>query len=282
MIRSRPPGGPERLRGAVACAPAMLAVIVLFGAGLVGAVRSSLGVTLGGWGSADLEAYRALFADPAFWDSVWFSVRITALATAISAALAVALAMALRRRGALSRGLAGLPVPVPHLIVAVLAVLWLAPGGIADRLLGGLPLDLVRDPGGWGIVLVYVYKETPFLALLLVAAWSPEVTAREEAAAVAGAGPWRRLGLVVWPALRGPLLTGCAVVAAFVLGAFEVPLVIGPTYPQTLPELALEATKTADLEGRSIANAALLLVSAACILLALAVARGLRRGYGRA
>jgi putative spermidine/putrescine transport system permease protein len=271
----------ERLRALLAVAPAGLAIAVLFLAGLVGAVRSSLGVvTGGGWSAADLDAYRTLFRDPAFWDAVRFSLQVTALATAISAALALALASALRRRGTALRGLFALPVPIPHLIVAVLAVLWLAPGGIADRLLGGLPFDLVRDREGLGIVLVYVYKETPFLALLLLAAWRAPLTDREEAAAVLGAGPWQRLRWVVWPALRGPLLTGSVIVAAFVLGAFEVPLAIGPSYPQTLPELALEATRTASLEGRSVANAALLLVSAITILLALVAARGLRRSGG--
>jgi len=258
-----------RVRRAAALAPALAVVLVLWGAGMAGAVRSSLGVSrLSGWSAADLDAYRALLGDPAFWDALGFTLRIAALSTAISAVLAVALAAALRRSGPLSRALAAVPVPVPHLVAAVLGVLWLGPGGIADRALGGLPVDLVRDPAGLGIVLVYVYKETPFLALLVLAAWGPAVAAREEAAAVLGARPLQRLRWVVWPGIRAPLVTGSAVVAAFVIGAFEVPLAIGPTSPQTLSELALSATKTASLEGRPLASATLLVAS----LLAVAVA----------
>jgi putative spermidine/putrescine transport system permease protein len=252
-------------------------VAVLFAGGLVGAIRSSLGVSAAsGWGSADLDAYRSLFDDPAFAESVWFTLRIAAISTAVSAALALLIAAALRRRGAVLRGLAALPVPIPHLIVAVLAVLWLGPAGIADRLLGGLPFDVVRDRAGVGVILVYVYKEAPFIALLVLAAWTPALEARLEAAAVHGATAWQRLRWVVWPAVRGPLVTGAVIVAAFVLGAFEVPLAIGPTSPQTLPELALEATRTAELGGRSIANAALVLTSLATIVLAVIAGRGLR------
>lgn len=258
-----------RARAVLALAPALGVVLVLWGAGMVGAVRTSLGVSrLSGWSAADLDAYRALLDDPVFWESLAFTLRVAILATVISAVLAVALAAALRRHGPSVRALAAVPVPMPHLVAAVLGVLWLGPGGIADRLLGGLPVDLVRDPSGLGIVLVYVYKEAPFLALLVLAAWGPAVAAREEAAAVMGARPLQRLRWVVWPAVRAPLVTGSAVVAAFVIGAFEVPLAIGPTSPQTLSELALAATRTASLDGRAVANAALLVASLLALLVA--------------
>lgn len=257
--------------------PALAVVSVLFGAGMLGAVRSSLGVDARtGWGDADLDAYRALASDPLFWDSVRFTLQIAVLATVISAVLALALAAALRGSGALPRTLAALPVPMPHLTAAALGVLWLGPGGLADRLLGGLPFDLVRDPWGLGVVLVYVFKETPFLALLVLASWSGEVAAREEAAAVLGARPLQRMRLVVWPAIRAPLMTGAAIVAAFVVGALEVPLVIGPTSPETLAELALSATRAPTLDGRATANAILLVASLLAIGIAGAVAAGLR------
>lgn len=260
-----------------AVAPAAAVVGVLFAGGLVGALRASLAVSADrGWSEASLSAYRTLLDDPAFRDAVVFSLQIAALATVVSAALAVGLAWVLKGRGTWLRTLTALPVPVPHLVVATIAVVWLAPGGLVDRALGGLPLDLVRDRAGLGVVLVYVVKEAPFLTLLLLAAWRPIVDERQEAAAVFGAGRWQRLRFVVWPALRRPLVTGSVIVFAFTLGAFEVPLAIGPTYPQTLPELALDATKTASLDGRAVAAAALILVSLATIALAAAAARSMR------
>ena len=269
-----------RLRTIAALAPALAVVLVIWGAGMLGALRSSLGVSrLRGWSAADLAAYRTLADDPLFWDAVWFTLRIAILSTILSALVAVALAVALARRGARMRIVAAVPVPMPHLVAAVLGVLWLGPGGIADRILGGLTVDLVRDPGGLGIVLVYVYKEAPFLALLILAAWGPAVSAREEAAAVLGARPLQRLRWVVWPAIRAPLATGSALVAAFAIGAFEVPLTIGPTSSQTLSELALSATKTASLDGRSVANATLIVASLLSIAVAAMAAGGLRRRH---
>lgn len=260
----------RRLRDLGLLAPACLVLLVLFGGALAGIARASL-VPLGG--GVTLDAWRAVFSDPAFGESVRFTLQVTVLATAISAAAALALAAALRPRGTVPRALLALPVPVPHLLVATLAVLWLAPGGLADRILGGLPLDLVRDEAGLGVTLVYVYKEAPFLALLVLAACDRELGDREEAAAVLGASAWQRMRWVTWPAVRAPLVLGSIIVAAYVAGSFEVPLLVGPNAPPTLATYAFEATQGDVLAGLGPAAAALLLVSAFSVALAVAVVR---------
>ncbi len=257
--------------------PAALVLLTLFAGGLVGAVQQSLEPGLDGGHSS--SAWRTLYSDPAFRDALWFSVRVALEATALSALLAVLAVLAVRRCGSVTRTLFAAPVPVPHLLVAVVAVIWLAPGGLADRLLGGLPVSLIRDRAGIGIVLVYVYKEAPFLALLVLAAMGRSLAEREEAAAVCGADWLRRLRFVVWPAIRRPLASGCLIVGAFAFGAFEVPLVVGPTYPPTVATYALQATQGDLILGRSLAAAALLVAAAASFLLA-AVAVGLGRGAG--
>jgi putative spermidine/putrescine transport system permease protein len=204
---------------------------------------------------------------------VVFTVRTAVVSTLLAAGLALAIALSLRHHGTAVRSLVSLPVPVPHLLVAVVAVIWLAPGGLADRILGGLPVQLVRDPAGLGIVLVYVYKETPFLVLLLLAAMGRGLAEREEAAAVLGASAGQRLRWVVWPAVRTPLVVGCILVGAFVLGAFEVPLAVGPNYPPTMAEYALQATQDDLLIGEGRAAAALLLSAVAAMVLAVAAVR---------
>ena len=259
-----------RLRAAASLAPAVLVLVVLFGGALAGALRTSL-VPLGG--GASLDAWRSLFDDPVMPDALLLTLRVTLASTLVSAALALLIACALRPRGTALRALASLPVPVPHLLVATLAVLWLAPGGLADRALGALPVDRVRDQWGLGIVAVYVYKETPFLVLLLLSVMGRALGEREEAAAVHGASPWQRLRWVVWPTVRAPLVVGSIIVAAFVLGAFEVPLVVGPNYPPTLATYAYEATRGDLLAGEGVAAAALLVAAAAAIALAAAAVR---------
>jgi putative spermidine/putrescine transport system permease protein len=245
----------------------VVTLLVLFGGALAGAIRTSLR-PLGG--PTSTAAWSELFADPSFHETVWFTLRVTAASTVLAALAALGIAAVLRRQGPLPRALVSVPVPVPHLLVATVAVLWLAPGGLADRILGALPVDLVRDPAGVGIVAVYVYKEVPFLVLLLLAAMGDELRDREAATAVLGATPWQRLRWVTWPAVRAPLLVGSIIVAAYVLGSFEVPLTVGPNYPVTLSEFAFQATQGDLISGESRAAAALLLSAAAAVALALA------------
>lgn len=267
-----------RQRRWVGAVPALAVTATLFGGAIVGAVRASLRPDP----FSDrlvLDAWQRVLTDPAFADAVRFTVATTLAATALTVLLALPVAAALRGR-AWSRTLATLPMLLPHLLVAAVVVLWLGPGGLADRLLGGLPFEVVRSRSGLGIILVYVVKEVPFLALLLLAAWDDEVAAREEVAAVHGAGRVARFRHVVLPGVRGPLLVGSLLVAAFVLGSFEVPLVVGPTRPDTVATYALRVTQVADLSGRAAAAAALLVVTAGALLVAVAagVTLGRRRG----
>jgi putative spermidine/putrescine transport system permease protein len=261
--------------------PTVATVVLLFGGGLAGAIHQSLHPTIGGSGPPDLSAWTAVLGDPAFADALWFSLRTAWAATGLSAAAAIAVALILRRRGALPRFLVALPVPMPHLLVATVAVAWLGPGGLAERALGALPLELVRDRAGLGIVGVYLYKETPFLVLLLLARMGADLAQREEAAAVLGASGWQRLRWVVWPTISAPLASGALIVAAFVLGAFEVPLAVGPSYPPTLATYAAEQPQLDLAAGQARAAAALLVAAAAAVALAVTAVR-LARGRGRA
>lgn len=248
--------------------PALGVIGLLFGGALVGAVRTSLQADPLAGGSS-LDAWHAVLGDARFGAAVVFTVAVTAVTTALSAIIAFPVAAALRGRG-WSRTVATLPVLVPHLLVAAVAVLWLGPGGLVDRLVAGLPFDVVRARSGLGIIIVYLVKEVPFLALLLLSVWDDEVATREEAAAVHGADPVATIWHVVLPAVRGPLVVGSLVVAAFVLGSFEVPLVMGPTHPETIATYALAVTQVAALSGRAEAAAALLVATAGAFLLSIA------------
>lgn len=263
-----------------ALAPALALLTILFAGALAGALKVSLVPLGGGLGDASFERWSELFADTGFRDGVWFTLRIAALSTAIAAVAGVGLALAIRRRGTFVRALAALPVPVPHLLVAVVATVWLAPGGIADRIIGGLPLDLIRDPAGFGIVAVYAYKEAPFIALLVVASMGTALTEREEAVASLGAGAWMRFSWVVLPAIRGPLVLGSTIAAAFAIGAFEVPLAVGPNSPQTLSAYAFEAIQGDFVSGEARAAAALLVAGILATALALVAVRFARSVEG--
>jgi len=257
--------------------PALAVSLLLFGGALVGAVKVSLIPLGGGVGDATLESWSDLFRDPAFREGLLLTLRIAVVSTGLAAVAGLSLAIALRRQGTTVRSVASLPIPIPHLLVAVIAVVWLGPGGLADRTVGALPFDVIRDGGGLGVIGVYVYKEAPFIALLVLSSMGSALVEREEAAAVLGIGRLRRTAWVLWPTVRRPLVIGSVIVAAFTIGAFEVRLAIGPNYPPTLSAYAFEATSGDVIAGEGRAAAALLIAGLLASVLALVtvkVARG--------
>lgn len=256
--------------------PAVTAVVALFGAALLGALRTSSTDVRGRFSTA---AWQEVLGDPVLWEAALFTAWVTVAVVGLGLPLAVA-AAAVLRRARLVRLAFDVPVLLPHLLAATVAVFWLAEGGVADRLLDGLPVQLVRDRAGLGVIGVYLYKEVPFLALLLVAAWDEDTDDRLEAAATLGASRATALRHVLWPVLRAPAVVGALLVAAFTFGSFEVPLVVGPTTPPTIAVFALERTRTASLTGQSEAAAVLLLAALVALVLA-ALALRTARGADR-
>ena len=129
------------------------------------------------------------------------------------------------------RGVVRAAVLVPWAIPTVVAaLLWRflfdSQAGIANAALIGLGvLDepivwFVRAATAWvPVILADVWKTTPFVALLLLAGLQNIDPALHEAAAVDGAGAWRRLRDVTLPLIRNTLLF---VMVILTIGAFQV------------------------------------------------------------
>ncbi len=160
-----------------------------------------------------LDNYRQLFGN-----SVFYTALINTLALGISpvvGAFLIGFAQALvlneitRVRGIL-RGLALLPWVVPQVVVAFLFEFMYNPSvGVFNVILRDL--GLIRQFQPWlahpstapaAVVLAYIWNETPFFMLMLLAglqAIPPDVV---EASVVDGANWWQRLRYIVLPSLR--------------------------------------------------------------------------------
>lgn len=247
-------------------APGLLLVCGLSVAALAGVISASLRPSAVLGGDYGTEAWTRLFSDPNFARAVWFTLRAALLSTTLSVVLSIPLAFALRSRSGIVRALVGAPIPVPHLVLASLIGLWVGPGGLLDRILFDLPI--IRDSFGLGVVIVYMLKEVPFLTVLILAALGEEDQSREEAARTLSPSRWDRWRSVLLPQLRRPLTIGSLVVAAFVVGSTEVPLIVGPLSPDALTVWAINIVRIRGPVARADAAAALVVTSAIVIVLA--------------
>ncbi|MEF2277518.1 ABC transporter permease subunit [Deinococcus sp. YIM 134068] len=269
--------------------PALAVTGLLFGGGLLLAAVQSVGL-LGDDGSSrlTLAAYRTLLTDTAFWRSLGLSLWLAGAATLLAAGLGTGLALALRHTAARSplRWLLGATLPLPHVVAALVTVHLLSQGGLASRLthaagLTASPADfpaLVFDPLALGVLLELAAKETPFVAVVALAALARLDPRLEEAARSLGAGRPARLRAVVWPAVRPAVTAASLLVFAFAFGVYEVPLLLGPTAPAPLSVTAYRLYTDPDLARRPLGLAASLLLALVSSGLLFAY---LRAGRGR-
>lgn len=291
-LATRPARLPRGLRIVLLLAPALLVVVVLFGGGLVQALAQSVGYQpfLPGR-ELSLDAYRALWADPAVRASIGITLRVAVLSTAAAAMLGVAAALLVRSLGHTRRGFAALlqvTLPLPHAVAALAMILLLGQGGALSRVAAALGLvdapsgfpALTQDAFGWGIIVSYVWKEAPFVAVVVLAALSSGVAELEDAARALGASGVQRLRHVLAPVLAPAVAAASVLVFAFTLGSYEVPFLLGRPFPAMLPVVAYQQFRDPDLAARPLAMAiavATALLVGACAAAYLSLSERLRR-----
>ena len=280
----------DRTRLALMLAPALLVLGGLFLTGLgLTLLRSFRYMPALGMTEPDLAAYAAILTAPGFLKSLGYSLWIATASTLIAAVLAIAAALLLRQTfpgRALIAFLVQLNLTIPHIVGAIGILYLFSQSGSFARLAhaAGLisgPQDfpiLTHDPWGIGIILLYVWKELPFITLILLANMQTLGEDHEAVARTLGATRWQAFRHVLLPMLMPGLLAASTLVFAFAFGAYEVPLVLGTHAPKALPVLAWQASTDTDLAARPEAMAMAILIAGIGLGLLALYARMLGRG----
>lgn len=281
----RAPGGCAALRSQSATAylrllPVLALVCGLFLFGLALALIQSLGYLPAlGMTRLTLAYYQQILGDPILRDAFWPTLRVAALSTIGACLVGTVLAVCLAQVGRASpwlRFLTQAPLALPHLVAGYMILMLLAPTGLLARILQAAGLlseaerlpSLVYDGFGWGIVLAYIFKEAPFAAVLIYPLVGSTTRRLQEAAATLGASPWQAFRHVVWPLIWPGVLTAGLIIFAFTMGAFEIPYVLGSTYPRALPVLAYQKYTSIDLADRPVAMALAMILTALTLVAA--------------
>lgn len=242
--------------------PALFFTLLIFGGGLLLAVAQSTGWMPGQANpSPSLAPFAHVLGDPDFLKSLGLTFYIAATATCISAVTgllaALFFAFAAKKSWWL-RFVFQIPLTVPHLVIAIATLYMLAPAGLLSRWLtaAGLlspgmrfPL-LVNDPFAIGMILAYVWKEIPFFTMVILSVLEKQGREYLEAAATLGAGPWQRFRYVLFPVILPGMAAAGLIVFAYTFGSYEIPYLLGRTWPATLPVWAWRRFSDVDLLER--------------------------------
>lgn len=279
-------------------APITLVLTLLFGAATVLAVAQSLGFApwYGINSFPDFRYFAALWGSGTFWISLGLTLYYSLVSTVIALVFAILLSLALVKAfpgKRLYKYIYKLPLMIPYTVGIALAVIMLGNGGMMSRLAASL--GLITDPSefprilhthaGWGIIAVYVWKQTPFITLAVYAVLLGIGRETEEAAAILGANGWQIFFQVTLPQILPGVVSSTLICFAFNLGAFEAPFILGGGFPDTLPVVAWRYFNDADytLQLQGMATVVSIGLVAGVILFAyLAAYRRFERKRGRA
>jgi putative spermidine/putrescine transport system permease protein len=280
QVMSRPGRG-RRAPELGVLAPVALVVAVV-GAATVSLLLSSLGLTpYVGRAELTTGAYRAVSPDLGAALGQTLTIALSsALAAALVGLATASLLLALVRGRRLLLTLSAAVVAVPHLVGAVSVGLLLSQAGVVARLVGSSPADFPVLVGGhWPVatVLELAWKESAFVALVVVGALAGRHEELVSTAAVLGASPFQRWRRVVLPLALPSLSASTLIVLVYSIGVYEVPRLLNQAYPEPLALLSNRLFGSIDLTARPQAAAVALLTTALALTAAVLAALS-RRG----
>ena len=297
MNGGRAPGRlPMRRVGLVAALlPVFLVVGLLFGGGLALAFLQAMGqFPAAERHTLSLVHFQHVFSDPDFMRSLGLTFYISSVSTLMATGLSILFAMILLTLSERYRWLhliLQVPLVVPHLVVAVAMMFLLSPTGLFARLAHALHLIdsssrfplLVNDPLAIGIISVYVWKEIPFITLMIFSVLRHNGPELLQVGRTLNAGRWQRFRYIVLPMIFPGLAAAALIVFAYTFGAFEVPYLLGQTWPMTLPVWAYRNYSDIDLMARPEGIAAGIVIAVVvtiCVLAAYGLVRTARTRGG--
>jgi putative spermidine/putrescine transport system permease protein len=225
----------RRYAGFALIAPALAVVGAFFVLPLVLSAVGAFRAADGGFTLAHFDKALDLYTK----DMV-FTIAIVGLSTVLIAAVAIAIAGYLTlgenpRAVAVLRWLYRWPLFIPFVVAGQVMRTFLAKNGLLNHVLIGT--SLIEPLGAqsmldWrGIVIAFVWKQAPFVTLLLAGAMASLDRTHVEAARNLGAPRWRVLFEIVLPQVRGTLLVGLVLSFVTMLSVLSVPLMINPNSP---------------------------------------------------
>jgi ABC-type spermidine/putrescine transport system permease subunit I len=225
---------PQRLFGLALVFPALATIVVLFAYPLAYSLVTAF-QTEGAWGIANfVKAYELYRSD------IIFTFVIVGLSTFLIAVFSIAIGGYLTLGShptavAALRWLYRWPLFIPFIVAGQLMRTFLAKNGMMNNVLVevGLltPLQTISFLDWRGIVITFVWKQTPFVALLVAGAMASLDRGMIEAARNLGASRLRILIEIILPQVRQTVLVGLILSFVIMLSVLSVPLMINAQSP---------------------------------------------------
>jgi putative spermidine/putrescine transport system permease protein len=251
----------KRALGAV---PALSLIIPIMGIGIARVAMGAFGL----WSDYGRSSFSwAGFSSFDF--SLAKSVELTLLIASISTALALCVGTLAahyiyqtKRHARLLKIGVGVTLLTPHLVSAVSINLLLGDSGFLARLLRPelhFWPQFIAGPYWLGVIIDFAWKESAFVALMLLAVLPNTTSGMVETAQMLKAGPKRVLRQVLLPLVKPSLILSGGLAFIYAIGSYEAAWLLGRSYPEPLAVLTYRLFANSDLVFRPQAYASALI-----------------------
>lgn len=241
--------------------PVIIVILGIFVSGLIMGLTQSFGYFPAvGLKEFTLKYYKEVLSDSGFIASFRLSIYISLVSSILAVIIGVLLAYSIlqTKNKKLEQVIYKLPIIVPHTVAALLVYNVISQSGVLPRILFHLGIigsqsdfpSLIFDRNGLGIILAYLWKEIPFVAMVVYTVLSNINNKLVEAALNLGANRRQVFWRILLPLTMPTIVSTFIIIFAFSFGAFEVPYLLGPTSPKTLPVKAYIEYTNPDLTNR--------------------------------
>ncbi len=188
--------------------------------------------------------YKGLLADPAWWGAVWNTMKFTVLSVIIETALGLVVALVLNAQFA-GRGIVRAAILIPWAIPTIVSAkmwAWMLNDqfGILNDLF--MALGLISQKIAWtanpdtamiAVLIVDVWKTTPFMALLILAGLQMVPGDIYEAAKIDGINPIKVFWRLTLPLIRPAIMVAVIFRMLDAMRIFDLIYVLTPNNAQT-------------------------------------------------
>lgn len=194
--------------------------------------------------SSGRTVYRGLLADPVFWGAAWNTVKFTILSVSLETVLGLIVALVLNAEFK-GRGLVRAAILIPWAIPTIVSARmwsWMLNDqfGILNDMM--VSLGLISQKIAWtanpetamtAVLIVDVWKTTPFMALLILAGLQMVPKDMYEAAKVDGIHPIKVFWRVTLPMIRPALMVAIIFRMLDAMRVFDLIYILTPNNAQT-------------------------------------------------
>jgi putative spermidine/putrescine transport system permease protein len=220
-------------------------IILFIGSSIFITITQSFGLlSITGKSHFTLANWINVLHDKESLDSILFSLKMGILGSIGTLLFAFPIALFLRKSTSGKRFLGSLvkiPLFIPALVAAFLIINLISFHGIINEALIALhfikkPLRMLNDKFGWGVIAIQIWKNIPFVLLILAGSLASIRDDTIDAARNLGAGNAAILVRIYIPLAMPGILVSMILMFIKAFGDFAITSVAGPTYPSSISQ----------------------------------------------